>query len=158
MQDDSGCCGGGGDGIATGDGRGRDGLTLCLESACPVLGGASTVARRECGPRRPRSVPGYLLPLFDEATGALHNCGLLWACANMLSDPGPSVSSNPMAYYCISCLGALDVPSYVIPGVPHLLAALHNRSRLCDPARKQLVLGEREHSAIMVRFNIEGKV
>lgn len=155
MQDDSGCCGGGGDGIATGDGRGRDGLTLCLESACPVLGGASTVARRDCGPRRPRSVTGYLCLCSTRLRGTLRNCGQLWACANMLSSPGPFACSIPMAYFCISCLGALDIPFYIISGVPHLLAALHNHSRLCDLTRKQLVLGEREHSAMMVRFNIK---
>lgn len=126
MQNDSGCCGGGGDGIATGDGGGRDGLTLCLESACPVLGGASTVARRECGPRRPSSVPGYLCLCSVRLRRTQHNCGQLWARAKMLSVSGPSVSSIPTARFSIFCIEVLSILSYVILGVPHLQAALHN--------------------------------
>lgn len=83
MQDDSGCCGGGGDGIATADGRGRDGLTLCLESACPVLGGASTVARTGVWASAPKERHRVPLLLFDEATG---HTARLWAPVGLCSD------------------------------------------------------------------------
>lgn len=128
MQDGSGCCGGGGDGIATGDGRGRDGLTLCLESACPVLGGASTVARRECGPRRPRSVTGYLCLCSTRLRGTQGNCGHLWACVNILYRPKPSVPSISMAYFCIFCFEKSNISSCVVQGVHRRQAALHNRA------------------------------
>ena len=127
MQDGSRCCGGGGDGIATVDGRGRDGLTLCLESACPVLGGASTVARRECGPRRPRSATGYLCLSSTRLRGTQRNCGRLWACAVFLYRPFPPDSSISTARFCISCLERPNIPSCVVLGVPRRLAALHNR-------------------------------
>lgn len=156
MQDGSGCCGGGGDGTATGDGRGRDGLTLCLESACPVLGGASTVARRECGPRRPRSVTVYLCLGSARLRGAQRNCGQLWARAKMLFGPAPSFPSIPTARFCISCTGLLSTPSCVLLGVPHLQAALHNRAAYVILPGSSWYQGGREHSLMMVRFHVRG--
>lgn len=128
MQDDSGCCGGGGDGIATADVRGRDGLTLCLESACPVLGGASTVARRSVGLGAQRASPGTLCLCSTRLRGAQRNCGHLWAFAIIQYRQTPSLPSISTTCFCTLCLEGPIIPSCVVLDVPLRQTALHKHS------------------------------
>lgn len=82
----------------------------------------------ECGPRRPKSVTGYLCLCSTRLRGAQRNCGHLWACAMIQYRQPPSVPSISTTCFCIPCLEEPIIPSCVVLGVPLRQAALHKHS------------------------------